>query len=41
MPSSKSGQKGALRLHFDVLFPRKQLSEAERAQLESLLRDKY
>lgn len=41
MPNSKTGKKGNLRLRFDVQFPRAQLSEAERTQLEGLLKDKY
>lgn len=41
MPNSKTGVKGNLRLRFDIQFPRKQLSEAERTQLEGMLRDKY
>lgn len=40
MPSSKTGAKGNLRLRFNIQFPRKLLSEAERQQLEALLRDK-
>ncbi|PRW61391.1 dnaJ-like protein subfamily B member 4-like isoform B [Chlorella sorokiniana] len=40
MPNSKTGVKGNLRLRFDIQFPRKQLSEAERGQLEEMLRDK-
>lgn len=41
MPNSKTGQKGNLRLRFDIQFPSKQLSEAERGQLDALLKDKY
>jgi hypothetical protein len=40
-PSSKTGAKGNLRLRFDIQFPRKQLSEAERQQLEAMLADKH
>lgn len=40
MPNSKTGAKGNLRLRFDIQFPRKQLSEAERGQLEAMLKDK-
>jgi DnaJ-class molecular chaperone len=40
-PSSKTGTKGNLRLRFDIQFPRKQLSEAERQQLEAMLADKH
>lgn len=40
MPNSKTGQKGNLRLRLDIAFPRKQLNESERAQLEALLKDK-
>lgn len=41
MPNSKTGVKGNLRLKFNIEFPRKQLDEAARAQLEALLKDKY
>ncbi len=41
MPNSKTGVKGNLRLRFDIQFPRKQLSEEERGQLEAMLKDKY
>lgn len=40
MPSSKTGGKGNLRIRFDIAFPRKQLSEAERQQLIALLSNK-
>ncbi|EFN59562.1 hypothetical protein CHLNCDRAFT_18104 [Chlorella variabilis] len=40
MPNSKTGAKGNLRVRFALEFPRKQLSEQERAQLEAMLRDK-
>ena len=42
MPVSKApGTKGDLRLRFDLAFPRRQLGEGERAQLEAMLADKY
>jgi hypothetical protein len=40
MPNSKTGAKGNLRLRFEVAYPRKQLSEAERGQLEAMLAGK-
>jgi len=40
MPNSKSGAKGNLRLRFDIQFPRQQLSESEREQLEQMLASK-
>jgi DnaJ family protein B protein 4 len=40
MPNSKTGAKGNLRIRFQIEFPRKQLGEAERRQLEALLAGK-
>lgn len=40
MPNSRTGVKGNLRIRFDVAFPRQQLSEQERRQLEELLKGK-
>lgn len=40
MPNSKSGRKGDLLLEFEVKYPRKQLDEAEAAQLHDLLAGK-
>ena len=38
--SRRPGSKGDLRLRFEVRYPTKQLSEAERGQLEAMLRGK-
>lgn len=40
MPNSKTGAKGNLRIRFHIEFPRKQLGEPERRQLEALLAGK-
>lgn len=41
MPNSKTGQKGNLRIRFEVQFPKKQLSETEQRQLHAMLADKF
>ncbi len=42
MPISKRpGEKGNLRVHFDIQWPKKQLSESEGQQLHKWLADKY